>query len=251
MMSADGRVCLVVGGVRAIGLVIATCLRESGATVLATTSQPAPAVSPVPVLHLDVRDQSSIRDVVDRITNEYGRLDVLVYNPGLPGPSKPIEEIRDEEWEEVFEVNITGFFRVCRASIPLLRNSDGGGRIIAISSMTGRRPLLHRTSYAATKMALTGFVRSLALEVGKDGITVNTVSPGYVEGERIKWVINAQAEAQGMTPEEVRAQVVAQSPVGRFVAPESIGRTVLFLADRDARDITGTDINVTGGVWMD
>lgn len=250
-MPLGDRVCLVVGGVRALGLAIANSLRESGATVLVTTSQSSHPASLDGVLHLDVREPASISQAIDRISEQYGRLDVLVYNPGLPGPSKPIEDIEDEEWAEVFEVNITGFFRVCRASLPLLRNSVGGGRIIAISSMTGRRPLLHRTSYAATKMALTGFVRSLALEVGKDGITVNTVSPGYVEGERIKWVIAAQAEAQGITPEEVRANVLAQSPIGNFVAPESVGRTVVFLADRASQDITGTDINVTAGVWMD
>jgi NAD(P)-dependent dehydrogenase (short-subunit alcohol dehydrogenase family) len=250
-MSLEDRVCLVVGGVRALGLTIANSLRESGAIVLVTTSQSARSTSSDQVLHLDVREPSSIGQAMDRISEQYGRLDVLVYNPGLPGPSKPIEEIEDTAWAEVFEVNITGFFRVCRASLPLLRQSVGGGRIIAISSMTGRRPLLHRTSYAATKMALTGFVRSLALEVGQDGITVNTVSPGYVEGERIRWVIAAQAEAQDITPEEVRANVLAQSPLGSLVAPESVGRTVVFLADRASRDITGTDINVTAGVWMD
>jgi NAD(P)-dependent dehydrogenase (short-subunit alcohol dehydrogenase family) len=250
-MSIEDRVCLVVGGVRALGLAIANSLRESGATVLVTTSQAGHDTSADAVLQLDVREPSSIRAAIDLISDRYGRLDVLVYNPGLPGPSKPLEEIEDEEWAEVFDVNITGFFRVCRAGLPLLRNSVGGGRIIAISSMTGRRPLLHRTSYAATKMALTGFVRSLALEVGKDGITVNTVSPGYVEGERIKWVIAAQAEAQGITPEEVRANVLLQSPLGSFVAPESVGRAVVFLADRASRDISGTDINVTAGVWMD
>lgn len=250
-MSLEGRVCLVVGGVRALGLTIANSLRESGAVVLVTTSQSVRSTSSDPVLHLDVRAPSSIDQAMDRISEQYGRLDVLVYNPGLPGPSKPIEEIEDTAWAEVFEVNITGFFRVCRASLPLLRQSVGGGRIIVISSMTGRRPLLYRTSYAATKMALTGFVRSLALEVGQDGITVNTVSPGYVEGERIRWVIAAQAEAQGITPEEVRANVLAQSPLGSLVAPESVGRTVVFLADRASRDITGTDINVTAGVWMD
>jgi NAD(P)-dependent dehydrogenase (short-subunit alcohol dehydrogenase family) len=250
-MSVEDRVCLVVGGVRGLGLTIANSLRETGATVLVTSSQAAHSTPSDSVLQLDVREPSSIRRAMDRIADQYGRLDVLVYNPGLSGPSKPVEGIEDEEWAEVFEVNITGFFRVCRAGLPLLRKSVGGGRIIAISSMTGRRPLLHRTSYAATKMALTGFVRSLALEVGKDGITVNTVSPGYVEGERIKWVLAAQAKAQGITPEEVRANVVLQSPLGRFVAPESVGRTVAFLADRATRDITGTDINVTAGVWMD
>jgi NAD(P)-dependent dehydrogenase (short-subunit alcohol dehydrogenase family) len=237
--------------VRAIGRTIVTSLVQSGGTVIATTSQTSPSGFSTPVVHLDVRKPTSILETMDRISDEHGRLDVLVYNSGLPGPSKPVDEVRDEEWEEVFEVNITGFFRVCRASLPLLRNSDGGGRIIAISSMTGRRPLLHRTPYAATKMALTGFVRSLALEVGRDHITVNTVSPGYVDGERIQWVINAQAKAQEISVEEMRDRVLSQSPVRKLVEPESIGRAVSFLADRASMDITGTDINVTAGVWMD
>ncbi|HEX6507811.1 MAG TPA: SDR family oxidoreductase [Chloroflexota bacterium] len=250
-MRSEDRICLVVGGVRTIGRVIATTLAEAGATVVVSTSRTPVPHSPFPAIHLDVLDLSSVEEAMDYLAEEYSRLDVLIYNSGLPGPSKSIDEVSDEEWEEVFAVNVTGFFRLCRSSLPLLRRSREGGRIIAISSMTGRRPLLHRAPYAATKLALTGFVRSLALEVGPDDITVNTVSPGYVEGERLGRVIENQAEAHGVTVVEMHNRFVAHSPVGRFVAPESVARAVLFLADPTASDITGTDINVTAGVWMD
>jgi NAD(P)-dependent dehydrogenase (short-subunit alcohol dehydrogenase family) len=248
-VSLNGRIALVVGGVRGIGAAIAEMLDEAGAAVI-VTSHAKSASSPTPFWYLDVRDETSIHAVADRLQREFGHLDVLVYNPGVAGPTKRLEEVTSAEWAEVLELNVTGLYRMCRATIPLLRHSDGG-RIIAVSSMTGRRPLLHRVPYAASKTALMGFVRSLALELGPDGITVNTVSPGYVSGARIDTVIETQARAHGVTAEEMRARFVSQSPLHRMVTPQSVGRAVCFLADSSTQEITGTDINVTAGVWMD
>lgn len=250
-VDSSAPICLVVGGVRNIGRAISTELAETGATVIAATSEAAPPDVPFSSVHLDVRDSGSLARVMSQVEAEHGRLDVLVYNSGVTGPAKAIDEISDEEWDETLAVNLTGFFRVCRDSLPLLRRALYGGRIIAISSITGRRPLRHRATYAATKLGLIGFVRSLALEVGPDHITVNTVSPGYVEGDRIHWVIEAQAEAEGTTVEEMRRRFVAHSPVGTFVAPESVARAVVFLADPASGDITGVDLNISAGVWMD
>lgn len=249
-MSLSGRVTLVVGGVRGIGAVIAETLVHAGATVI-PTSHAAASSSSTPSVRLDVRDEQSIHEVAGYLRAEYGHLDALVYNTGIAGPTKRLEEVTEEEWAEVLEVNVTGFYRLCRAVIPLLRQSDGAGRIIAISSMTGRRPLLHRVPYAASKVALLGFARSLALELGPDGITVNTISPGFVAGERIAAVIDAQARAHDLPAEEIRERFVSESPLRRMVKPESIARAVCFLTDRASQDITGSDINITAGVWMD
>jgi NAD(P)-dependent dehydrogenase (short-subunit alcohol dehydrogenase family) len=105
--------------------------------------------------------------------------------------------------------------------------------------------------YAASKAALLGFTRSLALELGPDGITVNTVSPGYVAGERINAVIEKQAHAHSTSAEEMRDRFVSQSPLHHLVSPQSVAQAVCFLADSTTQDITGSDINVTAGVWMD
>jgi 3-hydroxybutyrate dehydrogenase/3-oxoacyl-[acyl-carrier protein] reductase len=241
---------LVAGGVRGIGAVIASMLADAGAEVIPTSHATWESLPPA-AWYLDVRRESSIHEVADRLQREHGRLDTLVYNTGVAGPTKLLEEVSPEEWMEVLDINVTGFYRLCRALIPLLRRAEGGGRIIAVASMTGRRPLLHRVPYAASKAALLGFTRSLALELGPDGITVNTISPGYVAGERINAVIEKQARAHGTSIEEMRDRFVSQSPLRHLVSPQSVGQAVCFLADSTTQDITGSDINVTAGVWMD
>jgi NAD(P)-dependent dehydrogenase (short-subunit alcohol dehydrogenase family) len=251
MMLLDGRICLVAGGVRGIGREISLVLADAGAIVIPTTHAEAGAAAGVPTWPLDVRSESSVRTVSARLQQHHGRLDVLVYNTGISGPTKKLEDVTADEWQETMDVNITGLYRLCHACIPLLRASSHGGRIICIASMTGRRPFLQRVPYAASKMAMTGFVRSLALELGPDGITVNTISPGYVEGDRIETAMKNQAAAHDVEPEEMRNRFLNQSPLHHLVSPRSIAHSVLFLAGDAARDITGADINVTAGVWMD
>ncbi|MBV9281947.1 MAG: SDR family oxidoreductase [Chloroflexi bacterium] len=245
-LSLEGRVCLVVGGRHGIGGAISTALRDAGATVLATSRQ-ADGGDFWPV---DVTDPASVSDVAARLEAAGGRLDVLVYNSGIAGPTAALQDVTEEQWSETFEVNVTGAYRMCRAAIPWLARS-GSGRIILVASMTGRRPLLHRVPYAASKTALLGFCRSLALEVGPIGITVNTISPGFVKGERIDAVLAAQAAARGLTVEQARDEVVTLSPLRQMVRPESVAYLVTMLASPLAQDMTGADFNVSAGVWMD
>lgn len=241
-----GRICLVVGGHRGIGRVIAAALQDAGATVLPTSRQPRDGV----VWPLDVTDPASVVTVAGRVQAEHGRLDVLVYNSGIAGPTAALTDVNEEQWAETLDINLTGAYRLCRATIPLLAHS-GTGRIILISSITGRRPLLHRVPYATTKAALIGFARCLALELGPRGVTVNTISPGYVAGERMDAVFAAQAETRGTSAEQVRNELVNLSPLGHMVRPESVAGLVTMLADPRAQDITGADLNVSAGVWMD
>ena len=245
-MSLTGRICLIVGGRRGIGGAITTALGDAGATVLATSREAKDGE----FWSVDVTDQASVSGVGARLEAAYGRLDVLVYNSGIPGPTAALQDVTEDQWAETLDVNLTGAYRMCRATLPWLACSSSG-RIILIASMTGRRPLLHRVPYAASKAALIGFSRSLALEVGPKGITVNTISPGYVMGERIDAVIEKQAAARGLTVEQARHEVVALSPLERMVRPESVAYLVTMLASPLSQDITGADFNVTAGVWMD
>ncbi len=119
-----------------------------------------------------------------------------------------------------------------------------------ISSMTGKRPLYGRTPYAASKMALVGIARTLAWEVGSHGIRVNVISPGAVEGERIKQVVRNQAVAQGISEEEALQQFTSNSPLGRLVPPGDIAAAAIFLASDKAASITGEDLNVSAGTVM-
>jgi len=124
------------------------------------------------------------------------------------------------------------------------------GSIIMISSMTGKRPLYGRTPYAGSKLALVGIARTLAWEVGEYGIRVNVISPGAVEGERIKQVVRNQAAAQGISEEEALRQFTSSSPLGRLVPPGDIAAAAIFLASDKAALITGEDLNVSAGTVM-
>ncbi len=136
-----------------------------------------------------------------------------------------------------------------RAVLPSMIERRSGS-IVSIGSVTGKRPLLHRSAYAASKLGLVGLCRTLAVDAGGYGIRTNIVSPGYVEGERIEWVIARQADAQQRTLDAVRADAESETALGRFVRPEEVADAVVFLAGRRSRAITGIDINVAAGLVM-
>lgn len=236
----------MVGGRQGIGGVIAATLRDAGATVLATSRE----ADDGDFWPLDVTDPASVSDLARRLEATHGKLDVLIYNSGIAGPTAALEDVGEEQWAETLEVNLTGAYRLCRATIPCLARSSAG-RIVLISSITGRRPLLHRVPYAASKAALIGFTRSLALELGPRRITVNTISPGYVMGERMEGVIAAQAATRSVPVEQAQREFLALSPLGHMVRPESVANLVTMLASPLSQDITGVDLNVSAGVLMD
>ena len=128
--------------------------------------------------------------------------------------------------------------------------ANHGGRIINMSSMSGKRPLPFRTPYCAAKMAIIGMTRTLAAELGEYGILVNAVCPGSVSGGRLDYIIQQQAQLEGRPVKEVYEEYVSPSPLKRFVPPEMIAKTILFLASDENTSITGEDVNVTAGVCM-
>jgi NAD(P)-dependent dehydrogenase (short-subunit alcohol dehydrogenase family) len=158
-------------------------------------------------------------------------------------------EVDPEEWRETFEVNVFGVLAACRAVMPMMIG-QGSGSIVIIGSISGKRPLYGRSAYTATKTALIGLTRTLAVEAGEHGIRVNLISPGFVAGPRIEWVIQAQAAARGIDLEEVRREFERESPMGRLTDPVDVARTVTFLTSEAAAGITGADINVNSGVVM-
>lgn len=253
------RVAIVTGAGRGLGRVIATTLATDGATVVATGRDHAALESTVAsivsaggqalAVAADVTDADSLAALVDVTMARFGRIDILVNNSGIAGPSAPIWEIEPDQWDETFAVNVRGVFLGCRAVIPAMR-AQGGGTIVTIGSYTGKRPLNGRTPYAASKTALIGLTRSMAHEVGPEGIRVNLVSPGGIEGERIERVIHNLAVEEGITDAEARASFEAPSPLRRLVSAEEVARTVAFLASDAASGITGEDLNVSAGAVM-
>lgn len=201
------------------------------------------------VVPTDVTDPGSLSDMVEWVVDGHGRIDALINNSGVGGPSGRLWEIEPAEWMATFEVNVFGVFLACRAVLPVMVG-QGSGSIVIVGSISGKRPLYGRSSYTSSKTALIGLTRTLAAEAGPEGVRVNLVSPGFVAGRRLDWVMQAQATARGVTVEEVRAEFEAESVLGRLTEPEDVARTILFLASDAAGGIAGADVNVNSGVVM-
>ncbi|TAN34619.1 SDR family oxidoreductase [bacterium] len=254
-----GRVAVVTGGGRGLGRTLARRYAAAGAAVVLAgrgreaLEETAGAIqSAGGQAEWVVADVTSVQDVdavVARAKRAFGHLDVLVNNAGIPGPTVELERLSLEEWQEVMAVNLTGVFLCCRAAIPLMREA-GGGRIINIGSVSGKRPLPGRTPYAASKLGLIGLTRTLAHEVGKHGINVNAISPWLVAGDRLDLVIGRAAAAAGVDSDSVRAEWTALSPFGRGVTEDDVANVALFLTSAAAENMTGQDINVTAGAVM-
>ena len=252
----DGRTALVTGAGRGIGRAIAAAAAAEGAAV-ALTGRDVDALQETArtivdkggralVAPADVTRADQVEAAVAAAADALGGVDLLVANSGIGGPSAPLWELDPADWERTFAVNVTGVFLSCRAVLPGML-ARGSGAIVVIGSMTGKRALVHRTPYAASKTALIGLVRTLAAEVGPAGVRVNLVSPGGVEGERMDWVIRAQAEARGVSLEQAREVFTGDSPLGRLVTPGEVADAVVFLASDRAAAVTGEDLNVSAG----
>lgn len=196
----------------------------------------------------DVTSLGELEELAAATLERFGAVDALVANSGIGGPSGPLWELDPAAWEETFAVNVTGVFLTCRSFLPWM--IERGGSVVVIGSMTGKRPLRGRSPYGASKMALVGLVRTLALEAAPFGVRVNLVSPGLVAGDRIEWVFRAQAEARGLTVEQVREEFLRQIPTGRLVEPSEVADVVVQLALTGNSAVTGIDVNVTGGMVM-
>jgi len=255
----SGRVAVVTGAGKGLGRVIATTLAAAGATVVVsgrdlaaleeTTAALREGGARALTVQADVTDPDSLAALATRTREEFGSIDVLVNNSGIAGPSASLWDIDPAEWDETFAVNVRGVFLACRAVLPTMR-AQGRGSIVTIGSYTGKRPLSGRTPYAASKTALIGLVRTLAHEVGTDGIRVNLVSPGGIEGDRIVRVIQNLARQEGISEQEARERFESPSPLRRLVAPEEVASAVAFLASDAAAGITGEDLNVSAGTVM-
>jgi NAD(P)-dependent dehydrogenase (short-subunit alcohol dehydrogenase family) len=255
-----GRSTLVTGAARGIGRRIAVGLAAAGADVAITSRTPddlaatrqeiAAAGGQAEPVALDLRDPDAADAAVAQAVERFGRLDVVVANSGVGGPTAPSWEVTTEDWDETFAVNVRGTWQTLRAGLRQMVADGTPGSVIVIGSLTGKRPLVNRSPYAASKAALVGLVRTAAAEAGPRGIRVNLVSPGFVAGDRMDWVVAGQAEVRGISRDEVRADLTSQAPLRRFVTPDEVAETVVFLASDAAAGITGADINVTAGVVM-
>jgi NAD(P)-dependent dehydrogenase (short-subunit alcohol dehydrogenase family) len=254
-----GRVAVVTGGNRGIGRVTARALAGAGASVAVAARSQDQAEAVVRELEeggadaaaftCDVTDERSVEQLGDAVLGRFDHVDVVVANAGVAGVTRPMHEITYQEWRECEAVNVDGVFLTFRRFVPALL-AQGSGSLVAISSITGKRPLFNRTPYATSKLAVIGLVRTLAMELGPHGIRVNSICPGAVAGERIDAVVTGQAKALGIDEDEVRRRFTDAAALQRFINPEEVAAAVVFLASDAASSITGEDLNVSAGLVM-
>lgn len=250
------------GASRGLGRVIAMALADCGADVALVARSPdglretANAVRitgrrAVP-LACDLTDPDDVARMAEGALAALPGIDIVVANAGVAGPTRPLHEIEHADWRRTVEANLDSVFLTFRAFVPALL-ATGGGSLVAVSSMTGKRPLYGRTPYAAAKLGIIGLVRTLAVELGPSGIRVNTVCPGPVEGERLRAVLAAQAQAGARTDSAASAArdaLVGGTALQRVVEPEEVAAACVFLASDAAAAITGEDLNVSAGLVM-
>ena len=246
MSNLDGKIVLVTGASRGIGQAIALSLGNAGATVIgtATSDNGAAAISDTlkdnnivgQGLTLNVTNNDQISEVMSTIAENYGAVDILVNNAGITRDNL-LMRMKEEEWDEIMNTNLASVYKMSKAVLRGMMKKKAG-RIISIASVVGAMGNAGQANYAAAKAGIMGFTKSLAREVGPRGITVNAVAPGFI-----------QTDMTDALPEEQKASLAAQIPMGRLGSPDEIAQTVLFLAGDGGAYITAQTLHVNGGMY--
>ena len=203
----------------------------------------------------DVSNPKAVDGIFAELSERHGRLDVLVNNAGVAGPTAAVEDCDDEEWSRCIQINLSGTFFVTKRAVPLLRQS-ASGCIINVASTAALFGYPLRSPYAASKWAQIGLTKTWAMELGPDGIRVNAVCPTSVSGPRIDNVIAREAERRGLRDEDVRKVYERQTSMRSFVSADEVADTILFLASGKAAKISGQSLSVDGHTegllnWLD
>lgn len=250
-ISVGGQRVIITAGAQGIGRAVVDLFAEDGAK-LAVCDIDAEAVAALKRAHpnvhaevADVDDQAAMARFFGSAIEQLGGLDVLVNNAGISGPTARIEDISEEDWEKTMRINVDSQYRCARLAIPHLRKG-GNGTILNMSSTAGRLAFPLRTPYAASKWAVVGLTKSLAMELGPFGIRVNAIMPGVVDGERIRRVIGAKAEAAGLSYDEMEKRWLEQVSLRRMVSQKEIAQMMLYLSSDAGRNISGQSISICG-----
>lgn len=243
MANLNGKVALVTGASRGIGKAIATELQAQGATVIGTATSENGASAIAEYLDsragkvLDVSSLESIEGLLKAVKEEFGDIDILVNNAGITRDNL-LMRMKEDEWQSILDTNLTSIFRMSKAVLrPMMKKR--AGRIINIGSVVGSSGNPGQVNYAAAKAGLIGFTKSMAREIASRGITVNVVSPGFIDTDMTKALTDDQ-----------KATIKKDIPAERLGQPEEIAATVAFLASEGAAYITGETIHVNGGMFM-
>jgi NAD(P)-dependent dehydrogenase (short-subunit alcohol dehydrogenase family) len=254
-LAMKGLRVLVTAGASGIGRSTALAFKSEGARVhicdvdpdaIAAFTAQNPEIS---ATRADVSDREQVSHLFDEALRALGGLDVLVNNAGVAGPTAPVDAVAPEDWDRCLAVNITGQFNCARLAVPHLKSSRNAS-IINMSSAAGRLGFAMRTPYAASKWAVVGFSKSLAIELGGSGIRVNAILPGLVEGDRINRVFEAKAKARNIAFEAMRDEALSTISLHTTVTAEQISDTIIFLCSKRGATISGQAISVCGDLQM-
>jgi NAD(P)-dependent dehydrogenase (short-subunit alcohol dehydrogenase family) len=194
----------------------------------------------------DVSNRDAVMRFIDTAADALGGLDCLVNNAGIAGPTGRVDDIPPEEWDHTLAVNITGQFNCVRAALRYLAKSDNPS--IVNLSAAGRLGFPLRTPYAASKWAVVGFTKSLAIELGPLNIRVNAIQPGAVEGDRIRRVFAAKAQVRGVSMQTVADEAMSHASIKEMIAPQQLADMMVFLASPRGRTVSGQAISICGDV---
>ncbi|HLJ18461.1 MAG TPA: SDR family NAD(P)-dependent oxidoreductase [Bryobacteraceae bacterium] len=242
----QGRTALITGASRGLGKAMALALAELGARLAlvardqealnATAAEVHKLGAEAKVFVADVGNETQVSQLTKQVNAQLGSVDILINNAGV-NIRKPITEFTLEEWNKVLDTNLTSVFLLCRAFVPGMKG-HGYGRIVNLSSTMAHVSIAHRTAYSASKAAILGITKALALELAPDGITVVAISPGPFATEMNTPLMNNP---------EINRQFIAKIPVGRWGKVEEVGKLVAYVCSEEAGFITGTDILIDGG----
>jgi NAD(P)-dependent dehydrogenase (short-subunit alcohol dehydrogenase family) len=245
-----GRTALITGAGNGLGRAIAVELARRGARVL-LVGRDASKLETVcaeigDAARVGVCDTSSPPDVEGLAALfQDESISILINNAGVAGPVAPMIDIEPDEWDEVFAVNVRGVYLMCRAFLPPMI-ARGTGDVINLASVSGKRPLARRTPYTASKMAVIGLTTTLAHEVGPQGVTVNTLSPGPVDGPRMARNFRLEAERQGITVEAAEREFVSRAALRRMVTEDEVAAAVVAMLHMPG--MCGADIDLSAGM---
>ncbi len=252
-MILENKIALVTGASRGIGAATAQILAKRGAKVAlaARTVSDLEAVAATIrqnggealVVSGSVLDVNQINNLVNKVIENWKRIDILVNNAGLGTPVSPVEEIREEDWDQTIALNLKSAFLVTRAVVPFMKKQKYG-RIVNVSSYAGRNySLISGPQYTSAKAGLLGFTKHMAAELGPFGICVNAVAPSIVLTARVqaKWAARA---------EEEQRRILERIPLRRLAQPEEVATVIAFLASDDASYVNGVCLDINGGSYM-
>ena len=242
----NGKLVLVTGASRGIGRAISMALGNAGATVIgtATSEEGAKNISKIfsdnsilgKGMKLNVTDNNQITELLKAISNEFGSVDILINNAGITRDNILVR-MKAEEWDEIISTNLSSVYKMSKAVLRGMIKKKSG-RIISITSVVGAMGNAGQSNYAAAKAGIMGFTKSLAREVGVRGITVNAIAPGFIE-----------TDMTDNLPEDQKAALASQIPMGRLGTVDEIAQAVLFLASDSGSYITAQTLHINGGMY--